>query len=83
MLWEYFFKALKLQWRCQTALSKPSSTATSPNGAHKRGQMSKPAVLSAVSAYAASYVPKAVMLDLPESLADLYDKQARDCNPAE
>lgn len=76
MLWEYFLKALK-------PLCKPSSTATSPNAAHERGQMSKPAALSAVSGYAASYVPKPVILDLPESLADLYDKQARDCNPAE
>lgn len=42
------------------------------------GQVIKPAVLSVVSEYAASYVPKTVMLGLPELLTTLYDKQARE-----
>ena len=41
-------------------------------------QIIKPVVLSVVKEYAASYVPKAVMLDLPEPLTNLYNKQARD-----
>lgn len=49
----------------------------------QEGQIIKPAVLSVVTEYAASYVPKAVMLDLPEPLTNLYDKQARDVNLAE
>ena len=46
-------------------------------------QIIKPVVLSVVKEYAASYVPKAVMLDLPEPLTNLYNKQARDLNLAE
>ncbi|KAL1276487.1 hypothetical protein QQF64_036110 [Cirrhinus molitorella] len=42
------------------------------------GQIIKPAVLSVVSEYASSYVPKIVMLGLPEPLTTLYDKQARE-----
>lgn len=42
------------------------------------GQTIKPAVLSVVSEYAALYVPKTVMLDLPLPLTTLYDKQARE-----
>lgn len=44
------------------------------------GQIVKPVVLSVVKEYAASYVPKAVMLDLPNPLTNLYDKQARNLN---
>lgn len=46
-------------------------------------QIIKPVVLSVVKEYAASYVPNAVMLDLPEPLTNLYDKQTRDLNLAE
>jgi len=46
-------------------------------------QIIKPVVLSVDKEYAASYVPKAVMLDLPEPLTNLYDKQTRDLNLAE
>ncbi|XP_076137714.1 uncharacterized protein LOC143121217 [Alosa pseudoharengus] len=46
-------------------------------------QIIKPVVLSVVKEYAASYVPKAVILDLPEPLTNLYDKQARDLNLAD
>lgn len=42
------------------------------------GQTIKPAVLSVVCEYAASYVPKTVMLDLPQPITTLYDKQARE-----
>lgn len=49
----------------------------------QEGKPIKPAVLSVVREYAASYEPKAVMLDLPEPLTNLYDKQARDLNLAE
>ncbi|XP_042578870.1 uncharacterized protein LOC109075294 isoform X4 [Cyprinus carpio] len=46
-------------------------------------QIIKPVVLSVVKEYAASYVPKAVMLDVPEPLTNLYNKQIRDLNLAE
>lgn len=46
-------------------------------------QIIKPVVLSVVKEYAASYVPKAVMLNVPEPLTNLYNKQLRDLNLAE
>ncbi|XP_055012544.1 uncharacterized protein LOC129409807 [Boleophthalmus pectinirostris] len=49
----------------------------------QEGQTIKPAVLSVVREYAASYMPKAVKLDIPEPLTNLYDKQARDLSLAE
>ncbi len=49
----------------------------------QEGQIVKPAILSVVREYAASYVAKAVMLDLPEPLTNLYNKQARDDNLAQ
>ncbi|KAK7880214.1 hypothetical protein WMY93_033122 [Mugilogobius chulae] len=48
----------------------------------QEGQIIKPVVLSVIREYAASYIPKAVMLDLPQPLTSLYDKQARDLNLA-
>ncbi|KAK7889045.1 hypothetical protein WMY93_024605 [Mugilogobius chulae] len=48
----------------------------------QEGQIFKPVVLSVIREYAASYIPKAVMLDLPQPLTSLYDKQARDLNLA-
>lgn len=49
----------------------------------QEGKVIKSAVLSVVREYAESYVPKAVILDLPDPLINLYDKQARDVDLAE
>ncbi|KAL2098424.1 hypothetical protein ACEWY4_007631 [Coilia grayii] len=47
------------------------------------GKLVKPALLSVVNGYATSYVPKSVLLDLPEPLTKLYEKKARDLNLAD
>ncbi|KAK7878949.1 hypothetical protein WMY93_034203, partial [Mugilogobius chulae] len=69
---------------CTAGLAFPPLTAAEQDQLYhnlsqcrtQEGQIIKPVVLSVIREYAASYIPKAVMLDLPQPLTSLYDKQA-------